>query len=215
MDKIGFLSILSDGLSRLPHHERNEIISEYDQHFMMGIANGKTEHQISVGLGDPQEIAEQYMEEFRKYSRGSDAHINQKATRSIEDMVAKMHGTNQVSYNAKEDVKTKEKKEKKQDEKSGKGFFWFLWKLTSAVVKAFLAVLVLALTIALLAAGFGISAAGIGVAIGGIMLLAGVGLQISAGLVGVALLLLGIAIVIAMFSKGFLLFGKSIKFIFQ
>lgn len=66
MNKLEFMRILERELLSIPAFERAEILSDFEEHFRIGLDNGKTEEQIAVELGDPLEIAQSYVEESRK-----------------------------------------------------------------------------------------------------------------------------------------------------
>lgn len=57
MNKKHFISILNTRLSSLPPEEREELISDVEAHFNIGLQNGRTEEDISRELGDPFEMA--------------------------------------------------------------------------------------------------------------------------------------------------------------
>ncbi|TJX14298.1 DUF1700 domain-containing protein [Tissierella creatinini] len=60
MKKIEYLNHLKTNLQGLPNEEINDILSDYEEHFQIGISKGKTEEEISHELGDPKEIAAGY-----------------------------------------------------------------------------------------------------------------------------------------------------------
>lgn len=60
MDKKTFISELDHWLSVNHIADISEIISEYEEHFKRKTADGYTEEEISLKLGDPNEIAMQY-----------------------------------------------------------------------------------------------------------------------------------------------------------
>ena len=60
MNKKEFIKILSNNLDNIPMNEKKEIISDYDEHFVNGLKDGKTEEEISELLGNPKSIAKQY-----------------------------------------------------------------------------------------------------------------------------------------------------------
>ncbi|GKU31332.1 DUF1700 domain-containing protein [Clostridium folliculivorans] len=60
MNKHQFLNILSNGLLDFPDKERKDILYDYEEHFDVGLAQGKTEEQIINELGDPHAIVNQY-----------------------------------------------------------------------------------------------------------------------------------------------------------
>lgn len=60
MNKNKFLSILKESLRGIDQNSLKEIMYDYEEHFCIGIENGKTEEEISAALGDPRTIASQY-----------------------------------------------------------------------------------------------------------------------------------------------------------
>lgn len=60
MRKHEFLRILEIYLKGLPSYEIKDIISDYEEHFEIGLSKGKTEEEISKELGNPKEIAESF-----------------------------------------------------------------------------------------------------------------------------------------------------------
>ncbi|MDD7795421.1 DUF1700 domain-containing protein [Clostridium sp. 'White wine YQ'] len=56
-----FINILINGLIDLPKEKRDEIISEYQEHFDIELANGKTEQAIINELGNPYSIIDRYL----------------------------------------------------------------------------------------------------------------------------------------------------------
>lgn len=61
MNKQTYLAKLESLLSSLPGDERAEIMYDYDEHFMNGLADGKTEEEIIAALGSPERIASLYV----------------------------------------------------------------------------------------------------------------------------------------------------------
>lgn len=57
MNKKQFLSKLDSSLKKLPSSERQDILQDFEEHFAIGMEEGKTEEQISALLGSPQQIA--------------------------------------------------------------------------------------------------------------------------------------------------------------
>ncbi len=60
MNREEFLTVFRQSLKELPEQERNEIISDYEEHFSIGLEKGKTETEICSALGDPSFIANQF-----------------------------------------------------------------------------------------------------------------------------------------------------------
>jgi uncharacterized membrane protein len=52
MNKMEFLKKLEAKLKGLPVNDIKEILSDYEEHFRIGLEKGKTEEEISVELGD-------------------------------------------------------------------------------------------------------------------------------------------------------------------
>ena len=60
MNKERFIEILKSSLGNLPQDEIDDILYDYNEHFEIGINNGKTEEEICKELGDPKAIAKSY-----------------------------------------------------------------------------------------------------------------------------------------------------------
>lgn len=60
MDKQSYLAELRAGLNFLPPDELNEIMDEFEEHFLAGLSQGKTEQELADQLGDPKRIIEGY-----------------------------------------------------------------------------------------------------------------------------------------------------------
>lgn len=63
MTKTEFIQILSNGIAPLTILERQEILSDYEEHFRQGLENGQNEAEICASLGDPYSIARDYLDE--------------------------------------------------------------------------------------------------------------------------------------------------------
>lgn len=59
MTKKDYLNTLYYHLKRLPEQEKQDIVAEYDNHFIEGMQDGKTEEEIITTLGDPKVIAKE------------------------------------------------------------------------------------------------------------------------------------------------------------
>jgi uncharacterized membrane protein len=57
MNKHEFIETLRHYLASLPEDERNELLRDYDAHFIHGGQNGKTESEIARELGEPLALA--------------------------------------------------------------------------------------------------------------------------------------------------------------
>jgi len=60
MTKQEFMRKLKKLLRPLPEKDRAEIVSDYEEHFRIGLSEGKSEEEIAEHLGDVQLIAEQF-----------------------------------------------------------------------------------------------------------------------------------------------------------
>jgi len=61
MNKYQFMRILESSLERLPSNERLDIIQDFEEHFAIGLEEGKTEEEIVKSLGSPQQIAKEIL----------------------------------------------------------------------------------------------------------------------------------------------------------
>lgn len=61
MNKQEFMCVIKKSLNGISEAERTDILYDYEEHFMIGCKNGKTEEQICIELGDPEEIAKNYI----------------------------------------------------------------------------------------------------------------------------------------------------------
>ncbi|GAA0181873.1 DUF1700 domain-containing protein [Clostridium sediminicola] len=59
MNKDNFLFMLKKYLIEIPENERNEILSDYEEHFVVGLEKGRNEEDIVKSLGSPNVIAKQ------------------------------------------------------------------------------------------------------------------------------------------------------------
>ncbi|TFJ92086.1 DUF1700 domain-containing protein [Lentibacillus salicampi] len=78
MHKEQFLKSLENGLKKLSQQEQEDIIQDFQEHFSIGLAEGKTEEQIADSLGSPKQIAKELLANY---------HIEKvKATKSTGDI---------------------------------------------------------------------------------------------------------------------------------
>ena len=68
MDKLHFITRLKDCLSSLTYKEIEDIVADYEEHFRIGALDGKSEDEIALSLGSPEEIARQYLGEQSEQS---------------------------------------------------------------------------------------------------------------------------------------------------
>ncbi|MCL2378543.1 MAG: DUF4097 family beta strand repeat-containing protein [Defluviitaleaceae bacterium] len=67
MKKQDFIQELTRALAPIDAQARAEIIADINEHFTEGIAHGQTEEEICKNLGQPGQIAEQVLEEYKAY----------------------------------------------------------------------------------------------------------------------------------------------------
>lgn len=60
MNKNEFLKTLDKALGSARPEDKSDILYDYEEHFRMGLQEGKTEEEISSNLGDPRAIAKQF-----------------------------------------------------------------------------------------------------------------------------------------------------------
>ncbi|SET02882.1 Uncharacterized membrane protein [Oceanobacillus limi] len=56
---------LSIALEKFPQEERSEILRDFEEHFTLGLEEGKTEEQIAKSLGSPNHIAKEMYTTYR------------------------------------------------------------------------------------------------------------------------------------------------------
>ncbi len=59
MNKSEYIKKLSSCLGRIPEDERQDVISDFEEHFKEGLLEGRTEEDIADSLGDPKALANQ------------------------------------------------------------------------------------------------------------------------------------------------------------
>ncbi|MCJ7665328.1 MAG: DUF1700 domain-containing protein [Actinobacteria bacterium] len=59
MNKKEFLNGLSKYLRGIPREDEQDIISDFEEHFEMGMKEGRTEEELAESLGDPKALANQ------------------------------------------------------------------------------------------------------------------------------------------------------------
>jgi len=64
MNKEEYLKKLAKLVKKLPEEDKEDILSDYEEHFRIGMANGRTEKEISEALGDPENIAKQIKADY-------------------------------------------------------------------------------------------------------------------------------------------------------
>jgi len=64
MNKEEYLKKLDKLLKKLPEEDREDLILDYEEHFGIGLENGRTEEEISEALGDPENVAKQIKADY-------------------------------------------------------------------------------------------------------------------------------------------------------
>lgn len=68
MNKVEFLSALQQGLRSVPPEDRQEILYDYEEHFRIGMEEGKTDEEIAASLGDPRGIARAFTSQYNQHT---------------------------------------------------------------------------------------------------------------------------------------------------
>lgn len=63
MTREEYLATLKSALHSLPETDIADIARDFEEHFSIGLLQGKTEHEISAELGDPATVAATYFDE--------------------------------------------------------------------------------------------------------------------------------------------------------
>ena len=71
MNKIEYLDALKDALKNTDVSIMDEIISDYEEHFQVGLENGKTEEQICEELGSIEDLVNEIKEVYKTESKSS------------------------------------------------------------------------------------------------------------------------------------------------
>ena len=66
MTRKEFLTALDQYLVTMSASEKADIISDYEEHFRVGLENGKTESEIATSLGSPYDVANQFLDGTKK-----------------------------------------------------------------------------------------------------------------------------------------------------
>ena len=62
MTRKEYIAALDQYLVTMSASEKADILSDYEEHFRVGLENGKTESQIAASLGSPYDVASQFLE---------------------------------------------------------------------------------------------------------------------------------------------------------
>lgn len=85
MNRQEYILRLKAGLQGMPATEIQDILSDYEEHFDIGISKGKTEEEISKELGDPNTIAGNYKSSYNQsnYDQTISANYSNDNTRKL------------------------------------------------------------------------------------------------------------------------------------
>ncbi|MGB9978757.1 HAAS signaling domain-containing protein [Methanobacterium sp.] len=64
MNKEEYLKKLARLVKKLPEEDREDLMLDYEEHFRIGVENGRTEEEISEALGDPENVAKQIKADY-------------------------------------------------------------------------------------------------------------------------------------------------------
>ncbi|MBM7632945.1 HAAS signaling domain-containing protein [Geomicrobium sediminis] len=64
MRKTDYMASLESKLANLPKEERLEFIADYEEHFTIGLTNGRTEDEIAESLGKPEKVAKEIVAQY-------------------------------------------------------------------------------------------------------------------------------------------------------
>jgi uncharacterized membrane protein len=73
MNRTEFINMLTRTLEERKIQDVDEIIAEYEQHFVLKMADGYSEEEIAARLGDPKALGKQFDSEAKKTATGNKA----------------------------------------------------------------------------------------------------------------------------------------------
>lgn len=62
MTRQEYLDAIRGSLVGMPSSELQDILRDFEEHFDVGLSQGKSEHEVSAELGDPVSVAQTYMD---------------------------------------------------------------------------------------------------------------------------------------------------------
>ncbi|GIN84745.1 hypothetical protein J6TS2_11310 [Heyndrickxia sporothermodurans] len=71
-----FLKRLESYLSKVPERDRKDMLYDFEEHFTIGIENGKSEEEVVAELGDPQLIARDLIADYRITAAETDQSVS-------------------------------------------------------------------------------------------------------------------------------------------
>lgn len=84
MNKIEYLHALKEALKSVDIKVMEEIVSDYEEHFQVGLQNGKSEEQICEELGSIDDLVKEINEVYHTGSQESQAHTHERANNRQE-----------------------------------------------------------------------------------------------------------------------------------
>jgi uncharacterized membrane protein len=76
LNKIEFINKMKKELQGLPEQDKKELLYDYEEHFNIGIANGRDEDEIAQSLGNPKVIARELKANYHITKAESDGSIH-------------------------------------------------------------------------------------------------------------------------------------------
>ncbi len=99
MNKSEFIAAMEAQLLRLSKSDRDDILNDYESHFVNGVAEGRTEEEVSAQLGDPVELAAVYLENLPESAKGA-PYIPEPETKPEPEANSAYYRTSAPSYDA-------------------------------------------------------------------------------------------------------------------
>lgn len=66
MNKKDFLKELAYHLRKIPQHDRKEILTDFEEHFLLGLTDDKSEEEVADELGSPRTIARDLLADYQE-----------------------------------------------------------------------------------------------------------------------------------------------------
>lgn len=106
MTREEYIAALKNALRALPEPDITDIAQDFEEHFSIGLSQGKTEHEIAAELGDPTIVAGTYFEESLEdighTMKESAAHTAAAAASSANRAAVTSSGTTQAGTPVKD-----------------------------------------------------------------------------------------------------------------
>lgn len=95
MTKAEFLQQLESNLLRLSKSDRDDILLDYEEHFRAGAEKGMSEDEVCLSLGNPQVIAQTFLENLPADAKGAPAAAVQPEAAAGENSGAATYASSQ------------------------------------------------------------------------------------------------------------------------